>query len=153
MIDSLTILSKGGLILFQHNPPSGMAPSEVETEATINTFISNVLLDPTKASMTRYINEGTVVEWKAMTDLLIIVLYSEEILRNSKSVAWLARFMDSVGKEYSLFEVATSLEDEIIPDTTLLKKSVEILWTKALKHKDFDSPGIESRRETQTISV
>lgn len=92
--------------------------------------------------MTRYINEGTVVEWKDMTDLLIIVLYPEEVFRNSKSVAWLARFMDSVGKEYSLFEVATSLEDEIIPDTTLLKKSVEILWTKALKHKDFDSDGI-----------
>jgi hypothetical protein len=41
--------------------------------------------------------------------------------------------MDFVGKEYSLFEVASSSEDEHIPDSTLLMKSVEILWRQTLK--------------------
>lgn len=149
MIDSLTILSKGGLILFQHSPSSAMA---LVDETTINTFITTVLLDPTKSSMTRFINEGAVVEWKDMKDFLIIVLYPEVVLRNSKSVAWIARFMDSVGKEYALFELATSSEEEVIPDTALLEKSVGILWKQALKQKDLDLPGSESRNDSQSNS-
>jgi hypothetical protein len=65
-------------------------------------------------------SESAVVEWKDMKDFLILVLYPEAVLRNSKSVAWIARFMDSVGKEYALFELATCSEEEVIPDTTLL---------------------------------
>jgi signal recognition particle receptor subunit alpha len=140
MIDSLTILSKGGLILYQHSPTLAQATVDERSATHINNFITAVLLDPTKSSLTRYVNDGTVVEWKDTKDFLVILLYPEVVLRSSKSVAWLSLWMDLVSREYILFEGAavdsSSPNQGVIPDTTLFDKTVDILWNQTLKNKD-----------------
>jgi signal recognition particle receptor subunit alpha len=135
MIDSLTIISKGGLILYQHSQSSN---NPDETTAQINNFIVTILLDPTKSSQTRHISEGTVVEWKDSKDFFIVILYPEVVLRSSKSVVWLSLLMDSVVKEFTFFFDASS-QDQIVPDTTLFDTTFDILWKQALKQKDSGS--------------
>lgn len=141
MIDSLTILSKGGLILYQHSPSSAKAAVDESSVKHINNFITAVLLDPTKSSLSRYVHDGTVVEWKDTKDFLVILLYPEVVLRSSKSVAWLSLWMDLVSREYMLFEAApmtsgSSPNQMVILDTTLFDKTVDILWNQTLKNKD-----------------
>lgn len=153
MLDSLTVISKGGLILYQHYQPSEKAD---ETTSQINNFIATIILDPTKSSQVRHITDGTVAEWKDSKDFFVVILYPEVVLRSSKSVAWLSILMESVIKEYSIFDASN---DDVIPDTTLFDQTFQILWKQALKEKDSTGgQGLSStntepqqRRNLQTI--
>jgi signal recognition particle receptor subunit alpha len=140
MLDSLTVISKGGLILYQHYQQPDNA-DESKTDDQINNLIATILLDPTKSSQVRYISNGTVAEWLDSTDFFVVILYPEVVLRSSKSVAWLSSvLMESVRKEYALFADAADRSSTIVvPDTALFDKTFQILWKQALKEKDNSS--------------
>lgn len=145
MIDSLTIISKGGLILYQHIVDSSPEATAKQLQQ-INHFIATTLLDPTKSSQVRSINKGTVAEWKDSANFFVVILYPEVLLR--KSVVWLSLLLDSVAKEYQLFDTST---DEVLPDATLFDKTFRILWKQATKQKDMGSAAnlqeLESRSD------
>mmetsp|Transcript_12546 Transcript_12546/g.18429 ORF Transcript_12546/g.18429 Transcript_12546/m.18429 type:complete len:542 (+) Transcript_12546:141-1766(+) len=137
MIDSITIISKGGLVLYQFNQTTD---ENDKTNNAINRLVSEILLDPTKSSQRRYIHSSTVAEWKDGKDFVVVVLYPEVVLRGSKSTKWLSVLLDSVIGEYTIFNDAN---DEVVPDTSLFHDIFQILWKEALKEKDSFSKNIE----------
>jgi hypothetical protein len=148
MLESLTVISKGGLILFQHYQQS--ENNEDETNDQINNLIATILLDPTKSSQVRHISDGTVAEWKDSTnDFFVVILYPEVVLRSSKSVAWLSVLMDSVLKEYAIFSDANDGSNSV-PDTSLFTKTFQLLWKQALKEKDSASSSQQDAMGTST---
>mmetsp|Transcript_10787 Transcript_10787/g.17872 ORF Transcript_10787/g.17872 Transcript_10787/m.17872 type:complete len:377 (+) Transcript_10787:145-1275(+) len=132
MLDALTVISKGGLILYEHYQSSEKA-DETTCTNQINDLIATIILDPTKSSQVRHIADGIVAEWKDSKDFFVVILYPEVVLRSSKSVAWLSILMESVIKEYSMFDTSN---DSVVPDTSLFDKTFQILWKQALKEKD-----------------
>jgi len=97
MLDSLTIISKGGLVLYQQNHTD--APT-ISILVRINDIISTIFLDPTKALLTRTTvsaTEGAVVaEWNMNTQYVVIAFYPH-IMRHAKRIPWL---LDQVLKEF-----------------------------------------------------
>lgn len=137
MIDSITILSKGGLVLFQYNQTN---EGNEKINDAINGLVSEILLDPTKSSEFRYTHSSTVAEWKEAKDFLVVILYPAVVLRSSKSMKWLSVLIDSVVGEYKIFHDAN---DEVIPDTSPFHQTFQILWKEALKQKDSALKQIE----------
>jgi signal recognition particle receptor subunit alpha len=133
MIESLTVISKGGLILYQHSLD---VRSEEEANEKLDHLIASVMLDPTKSSSTtRFIHQGTVAEWKDAKDFFVAAHYPEIVLRTSKSVRWIDILLENVVKEYSIFDSALG-DEVIVPDSTLFDKTFQIVWNQALKQKD-----------------
>jgi len=146
MIDSLTIISQGGLILFHHGQGAQDEGINEDISNALNGLISDVLLDPTKASQDRYNYNSTVVEWKQTKEFFAVALYPDVVLKSSRSMQWLSILLQSVAREYTIFNEATKNNGEavIIPDTSPFHQTYEVLLRGALKQKD--SPDLETEK-------
>lgn len=121
MLDSVTIFSKGGKILYQHLAPH--ETSEVTTEK-INQFIASVLLDPTLSGDNKRatLSTNTIVEWCDSKETMVVAMYPQVVISKS-SQAWIAGLLANVLQEFSLFP-----DDK---DPALFDKTFEILLQQA----------------------
>jgi len=132
MIDSLTIFSKGGRILYQH-----LAPHETPEATTqkVNAFITSILLDPTSQKTDKrsiLLELNTVVEWYDTKDCMAVALYPQVVVMKSQQQTWISGLLKSVLQEFALFPV-----DE---DPALFDKTFDILLNQAMQERRGEQP-------------
>jgi len=96
MLDSLTIFTKGGLILYQYES-STTASSKKKNEILLNQFMTSIFLDPTftTTNQTRRITiESQIVEWQSSSQdasVIAVASYSQVVLKGkkNKSLNWI----------------------------------------------------------------
>ena len=129
MIDSLTVFSKGGRILYQHLAPHETAENTTEK---LNAFISSVLLVPTTQKTDK---RGTlpdyscVVEWCDVKDFMAVALYPQVVVSKSQQ-NWISPLLASVLQEFALFPA-----DQ---DPALFDKTFDILLKQAMQERRAD---------------
>lgn len=143
MIDSLTVFSKGGRILYQH-----LAPHETAEGTTdkLNMFISSVLLDPTaiKTDKRRDLADSqTVVEWRDVKDSMAVALYPQVVVIKSQQQHWVSGLLAAVLREFSLFP-----QDQ---DPSLFDKTFELLLKQAMQERRQDQ--LQDNLPTDKIST
>ena len=141
MLDSLTVLSKGGLVLYQHNNAN---------LDHINHVIATMLLDPTKATQTRTkMSDGsTCSEWADRKHLVAIAMYPQVMMTtNSIRTIMIPWLLDQVLKEFLLFQTASNNSKDMeldmnLKDASLFDNTFHILLQQAGK-KQPDSMEIK----------
>lgn len=141
MLDSLTVLSKGGLVLYQHNNAN---------LDHINHVIATMLLDPTKATQTRTkMSDGsTCSEWADRKHLVAIAMYPQVMMTtNSIRTIMIPWLLDQVLKEFLLFQTASNNSNDMeldmnLKDASLFDNTFHILLQQAGK-KQPDSMEIK----------
>jgi signal recognition particle receptor subunit alpha len=128
MIDSLTIFSKGGRILFQHVEPHETAEA---TTVKLNIFIASVLLNPTanQTEKRAILSEtSVVVEWSSESNIMAVALYPQVVLDKAPHQVWVARLLENVLREFALVPSDT--------DSALFEKTFVILLQQAMQERN-----------------
>lgn len=107
MIDTVTIFSKTGEVLyFYSNKNSNNDITETHTES-INTCLSLHLTNPSQKIISLETTPKSMAEWYATDDVMVIVLYSKVISEHA-NMSWTTYFMKDLIKEFSLFQKSES---------------------------------------------
>lgn len=111
MIDSVTIFSKTGVILYHHHNNDSTPNNEISPslQTTLNTFLSLHLQSPTEKRITLSIDNNNIIsEWSANDDYMIVVLYSRVVLEQNAGglgMNWIQQsFLPDLMKEFLLFK-------------------------------------------------
>lgn len=147
MLESLTIFSKGGLILYQFtaNPSLfGADDTEVFTRQKLNdSLISKILLDPSQTQKTRHIVENVTIAWQTETDAnqecVYVALYPDIMFEGPRQYLanWCQHLLKRVVQEYQLFSAAQWQQDPAIlrPDPKLFDKTFNLLLEQSKTQK------------------
>ena len=114
MLESLTIFSKGGLILYQYTAsPSlvGAADPVAHTRHALNTgWISKVLWDASSSNKTFHIDQGLSFSWKIQNDIVAVALYPDILFEGPRQYlkTWSQGLLDQTLKEYTLYQRSSS---------------------------------------------
>ena len=122
MLVSFSIFHKGGLLLYQHSPdepddedPATDAPHSGQAiESSINTWLTQVYLNPTKSLTDRkaVIDDGQhpikqVVEWHEQDDWMAVAVYPD-LRRGGTEAPWIAALLPKALDEFQVFAAAAS---------------------------------------------
>jgi signal recognition particle receptor subunit alpha len=162
MLESLTIFSKGGLILYQFtaNPSLfGADDTAVFTRQKLNdVLISKILLDPSQQQRSRQIVENVTIAWQALStsnndnaDYLCVALYPDIMFEGPRQYLanWCQHLLTRVVAEYQLFSAAQWQQDPALlrPDPKLFDKTFSVLLEQSKTQKP-PSPASTSATST-----
>lgn len=162
MLVSFSIFHKGGLMLYQHSPdidpteddPENTSGSNNTTADSINTWLSEVYLNPTKSLTDRKaiidgpsasassqqtnntsISNKQVVEWQEDMDWIAVAVYPD--LRRGEENPWIAALLKNALQEFQVFWTAQQQENGNNPhslpqpmDMTLFDKTFQLIFKK-----------------------
>lgn len=162
MLVSFSIFHKGGLMLYQHSPdidpteddPENTSGSNNTTADSINTWLSEVYLNPTKSLTDRKaiidgpsasassqqtnntsISNKQVVEWQEDMDWIAVAVYPN--LRRGEENPWIAALLKNALQEFQVFWTAQQQENGNNPhslpqpmDMTLFDKTFQLIFKK-----------------------
>jgi signal recognition particle receptor subunit alpha len=161
MLESLTIFSKGGLILYQFTAsPSlftGADDAAVFTRQKLNdSLISKILLDPSQQQKSRHIVENVTIAWQTLSnandngngntdaneyvkDCLCVALYPDIMFEGPRQYLsnWCQHLLTRVVAEYQLFAAAQWQQDPTLlrPDPKLFDKTFSVLLEQSKTQK------------------
>jgi signal recognition particle receptor subunit alpha len=150
MLESLTIFSKGGLILYQFTAsPSlfGADDAALFTRQKLNdSLISKILLDPSQSQQkSRHIVENVTIAWQALVDTntnqdcLVVALYPDIMFEGPRQYLanWCQHLLSKVVQEYQLFSAAQWQQDPTLlrPDPKLFDKTFQVLLEQSKTQK------------------
>jgi hypothetical protein len=150
MLESLTIFSKGGLVLYQYladptlldKEKAGGAASPGFTTAAINqTLIRKFLLDPAKNDKNFHISEGTSFVWAEDSEKCAIALYPDILFEGPRQYLkeWATSLVGQAIKEYDLFQRNAVDKDSFRPDPAPFDKTFRVILDQS-KNKKYDTP-------------
>eukprot|EP00557_Chaetoceros_sp_GSL56_P001628 CAMPEP_0176501958 /NCGR_PEP_ID=MMETSP0200_2-20121128/14478_1 /TAXON_ID=947934 /ORGANISM="Chaetoceros sp., Strain GSL56" /LENGTH=590 /DNA_ID=CAMNT_0017900959 /DNA_START=79 /DNA_END=1851 /DNA_ORIENTATION=+ len=103
MIDSVTIISKTGRVLyFYSNVHSAHNTISRDHLDTINNFLSQHLLCPTEKTIVLETTPVSLAEYFATDNEMVIILYPK-VVRDHADMSWTTNFMKELWNQYSLF--------------------------------------------------
>jgi signal recognition particle receptor subunit alpha len=147
MLESLTIFSKGGLILYQFTAsPSLFGADDVAvfTRQKLNdSLISKILLDPSQQQKNRHIVENVTIAWQTLSDTnqdcFVVALYPDIMFEGPRQYLanWCQHLLAKVVQEYQLFSAAQWQQDPALlrPDPKLFDKTFQVLLEQSKTQK------------------
>mmetsp|Transcript_9593 Transcript_9593/g.18501 ORF Transcript_9593/g.18501 Transcript_9593/m.18501 type:complete len:551 (-) Transcript_9593:215-1867(-) len=140
MLESLTIFSKGGLILYQYlSDPSlmeketGRAAPGFTSTALNQTLIKKFLMDPSNTK-SFHISEGISFVWADDADKCIVALYPDILFEGPRQYLreWATSLVDQTMREYELYQQnATDDGGKIRPDPAPFDKTFRALLNQS----------------------
>lgn len=116
MLESITIFSKGGLVLYQYNAsPSLVGPAngpENTTQLVNNVLIKTMLADPSKSTKTYHIAGGMTLLWKVEPEVCIVALYPDILFEGPRQYlkTWCQGLVDNTLEKYKGYYQKATLE-------------------------------------------
>lgn len=136
MLESFTIFTKGGLVLYQYaaNPSLfGAADTAAFTNRMLNQeLVRKILLDPTAASKTRHIVENVTIVWQSDAENIYVALYPDIMFEGPRQYLfnWGTALVSSVREEYKLL-LGQAQPEDLRPDPKLFDKTFSVLLTQS----------------------
>jgi len=116
MLESLTIFTKGGLVLYQYRSEPSLVGDEssegTTTSASINRCISQIVLSSSaaKANKTYHIHEGLTFSWTygGAADLVVFAVYPDIMFEGPRQYlkVWAETLLQKTAREYRLYYTA-----------------------------------------------
>ncbi|CAJ1957228.1 unnamed protein product [Cylindrotheca closterium] len=105
MLVSFTIFNKGGMILYQHSDKDTQDQSQSSISDSINTFLSEVYLNPTRSRTDRKASidghpTNMIIEWEETSELIALALYPD--IRR-EDFPWIQSLLAASLSEFQLF--------------------------------------------------
>jgi signal recognition particle receptor subunit alpha len=148
MLESLTIFTPGGLILYQYcASPSLLPAAENDGESFTrhllnNQLISKILLDPAASTKTYHITDGVTLSWIQQKQQYICVALSPDILFEGPRQylkQWAEALLQQTVKEYNVFYASTIADanrtSTFRPDPTLFDATFRVLLQNSKTQK------------------
>ena len=140
MLESLTIFSKGGLILYQYLSDPSLMEKETGraapgfTAAALNqTLIQKFLLDPS-TTKSFHISDGITFVWVDDGDKCIVALYPDILFEGPRQYLreWATSLVGQTLREYDLYQQNASQDgDTIRPDPAPFDKTFRALLNQS----------------------
>jgi signal recognition particle receptor subunit alpha len=148
MLESLTIFTPGGLVLYQYcaNPsllPSAENDGESFTRHLLNNqLISKILLDPAASTKTYHITDGVTLSWiQQKQQYVCVALYPDILFEGPRQYLkqWAEALLQQTVKEYDVF-YASAIDDTnrtstFRPDPTLFDATFRVLLQNSKTQK------------------
>jgi len=165
MLVSFTIFNKGGMILYQHSDEDTQDQSQSSISDSINTFLSEVYLNPSRSRTDRKATidghpTNMIIEWEETSELIALALYPD--IRR-EDFPWIHSLLAASLSEFQLFCQAQEQKrlqeekseeeedegpmDESYPENTdLFDAAFRVLFKQ---HKSNPSAPIQSKTTNQ----
>jgi len=162
MLESLTIFSKGGLILYQYtaNPSLfGAADTVANTNQILNSsLIQKILLDPSQQQKRRHIVENVTVAWLAdEADRVHVALYGDIMFEGPRAYlqAWANGLLANTVREYQLLWDKQAKQQPALlrPDPELFDKTFAVLLHQSKTQKPATSSSAATTTNTTTTNA
>ena len=149
MLESLTIFSKGGLILYQYladptlldkeNGGGSASPGFTTTQLN-QILIKKFLLDPSSTKHF-HISQGTSFVWTEDAEKCVVALYPDILFEGPRQYLreWANSLVAQSLQEYNLFQRNAVDLDSVRPDPAPFDKTFRALLNQS-KNKKYDTP-------------
>lgn len=150
MLESLTIFTPGGLILYQYCSVPSLLQADEDTASNTRRVLNSqllerILLDPSKSSTKNYhITDGVTLSWLQCKDYIIVAMYPDIMFEGPRQYLkqWAENLLQQTAKEYELYyqqssaATATAVSSDVNnsnrtnllrPDPTLFDKTFRVL--------------------------
>ena len=143
MLESLTIFSKGGLILYQYLSDPSLMEKETGkaspgfTSAALNqTLIKKFMLDPSNTK-NFHISEGISFVWAEDVDKCIVALYPDILFEGPRQYLkeWANSLVSQAAQEYELYQQNAAADGKIRPDPAPFDKTFRAILNQSKSQK------------------
>jgi len=157
MLESLTIFSRGGIVLFQYNASPSMVGAEdgpAHSCELLSSMLVGKILTDAGNTKTYHIAEGLTFLWKTEGEVVVVALYPDILFEGPRQYLrnWAQSLVDSTLDEYKIFYQQAVAQDPALvgtrPDPTLFAKTFDVLLQRSKYKNHGEAPNLEEVKTT-----